>query len=164
MGHHTTRSSIRFAGAAVLVAAGACGRSSHPTDASLRQTFSNHRAEFTELREMAAVDSQYTRIAPSWLRKGPGQNVSTDSLPAGRIERYRELFAAVHSDLGVWQMKDECAFPISSMGIVSHGSSKGLAYRSTPPKTQVGSLEDVTGKGVWYVPIGDGWYVYLDRD
>jgi hypothetical protein len=132
----------------------ACGR---PSEQSLVAQFPRVRPALDTLRAMAKQDTTAVRIAPDL--------VDPPSLTSKRWNRYRELFARVHSNDGLTRTADGVMITIEGSGLAVSGTSIGYAHFATPPSpAQVRPTLAETPAGFrMYRHLDAGWYLYLDR-
>jgi hypothetical protein len=132
----------------------ACGP---PSEQSLVEQFPRVRPALDTLCTMAKQDTIAVRIAPDF--------VDPPSLTPERWNRYRELFARVHSDGGLSRTADGVMITIESSGLAVSGTSIGYAHFPTPPSaTQVRpTLAGTPAGSRMYRHLDAGWYLYLDR-
>jgi hypothetical protein len=160
--------------ALLLSASTLSGCGDHPSSAALIQQWRDHHEEFDEALQMFLGDKKLGRVAPDFTRP---DDPSTIGVPADRIGRYRSLLSAAHVSAGIegYDPKDEVWYRVSTRGLAISGSSKGIAWRSTPPepphllvddldaflaKTFPGHPKSFTA----YQRIEDNWYLYYDYE
>lgn len=146
-----------------------------PTDSQLAQRFSQHRAQFDQLVEMARADSELVRIAPdfTWTRKSVAwpRGESELGFSRSRWSQYRQLFQTLGLEAGLLQRPQDVPRVIhllaQTKGLVTSGSVKGYAYSETELAPQCESLDWSRGpnpSGICYKPLAPNWYVYLEWD
>ena len=110
----------------VLVLAGGCGRSSHPSDAVLLQRFNQNEADFERLLTMLREDRQLQRVDDNWTRPSDPNSIGVSP---ERIAEYRRLFAKLGIPRGFYAFHDpeRFTFLASTFGLSVSGSAKGYA-------------------------------------
>jgi hypothetical protein len=159
---------------AVGVVALSAARSPFPSDEALQATFAGHRADFVRLVVMANEDTHLTRIAPdfTWLDDDvawPRKNVG---ISEQRWSDYKQLFQKIGASEGILNYTNPTLimFPIASIGSVSSGAEKGLAYSQASLSPVLKSLDERPPDEFWngpdrshvlvYKPIDRHWYIY----
>jgi len=137
-----------------------CG---HPSDESVIRRFNKNKAPYEQLSVMASQDKHLWRIARTWYRTASGANLNeakNDLLSNDRWKEYRILFGKLGLKDGIDIQDGNVYFPVSSMGIVGSGSSKGIAFISLKDKAQSSSIN--SPHGVTYKHIDGNWYLFED--
>ena len=143
-----------------------------PTDASLRELFETHEAEFNKLRDMilaekkiGAVDASYvwTYYFSNRMWHVGGRYSQEEMLERGLMdaERYREYLALLKS-IGAsnvskgWE-EGQVEIEIYLASVFVYSVSKDIVYLPEPPRRIV----DETGheSGRLFSVIRDGWYI-----
>ena len=153
----------------VLVETSACG--GHPSDQKLASVFQEHRLALEELVRMSNEDRNVVRIAPtftrlandwSWPRPAAKLGITID-----RWQHYLNLFRETGVEEGLERSeKPEVIFFIASArGFVTGGSSKGYAYRTTPPDLLYNSLDarppQLSSDDVGFKSLDGNWYIFF---
>lgn len=142
-----------------------------PSDGLLIDYFGKHRAELDGLVGMLHEDHAISWISLTTVEFDDGARSMLDEcvrIGPERRESYRRLLRSLHLATGVAiRPGEEIILWVSSKGLVTGGSGKGLAYRPDPPERVVESLdgmESSSRRGTAYRKIDDRWYVFLYWD
>ncbi|PYL67861.1 MAG: hypothetical protein DMF28_08100 [Verrucomicrobia bacterium] len=149
-------------------------RQPFPTDAELRERFTQLRRDFEKLVTMAQEDNEVIRIAPdfTWTTSNMGwpRPQSELGFTLERWNEYRRLFQILGLEAGILR---PCDHPnaiyliVQTKGLSVAGSSKGYAYSEIPLEPHCESLDQDRGStetGICFKPLGGKWYLYLDWD
>ena len=151
----------------LLLIAGGCGKSSHPTDDALLQNFAEHEADFERLLTMLRTDKKLERVDATWTRP---QAPSTIGVMPERIASYRKLFSTLGIPRGIYEFHDpeRFTFVASARGLSVSGSAKGYAYLAGRPSVVVTNLDKYwspDGRSFTaHRHIKGSWYLYFDYE
>src|SRR5262245_50429304 len=87
----------------LLLIAGGCGKSSHPTDDALLRNFTKHEADFERLLTMIRADKKLERVDDTWTRP---EDPATIGVTPERIRSYRRLFSTLGIPRGFYAFHD----------------------------------------------------------
>lgn len=160
-------------GAIVGYAVVLTGCNPHPSDAMLISEFAKNQDAYEALADMAAEDSDFSRIAddfvhPNWSLP---ESQQPQTLPDARWSEYRGAFEALSLESGITIYPDAIALERSSAGLVTSGSSKSFMRTPSLPEAIViaesgEELECTIGaEGSCAVArqLADGWFLVLER-
>lgn len=142
---------------------------SHQSDAEMIQNFQNKQNQFEKLVSMVQTDVKLRRVDDNWTDPS---DPSIIGISTSRIEEYRKLFIECGIPRGFegFHKDEEIKFIVTSFGLATGGSSKGYAFRISPPaqKELVESIDGYKpkdGRSYWiYRPIAPNWYLYYEYD
>lgn len=132
----------------------------HPTDAELETLLRTKRPQLDSLVRMIQ-DDRMEVVASDWIRPESG-------LSKARWDLYRGLFARLDLESGIRQYQTGTVeFLVSTQGLATGGSSKGIVRHLTVPDPILPSLDERppgvnTGHG--YKKIWDDWYIFYEWD
>lgn len=132
----------------------------HPSDAELRSLLRDHRTEIDSLVRMIRTDRMDV-VADDWIRPDSGMTPE-------RWDLYRELLDRLEVESGIRLYNDTTVeLWISTQGLTTGGSSKGLVLRPRDPAPLLEHLDSrPPGKnnGIGYTKLWDGWYICYEWD
>jgi len=149
-----------------------CGEN-HPSEATLVREFEANRSAFSEVADMAAEDTAFSRIAkdfthPNWDLAESGQ---VEALSEERWSQYREAFKQLGLESGVTIYdNDTIVLERSASGLVTSGSSVGFMRTNQIPEVidlipSSAPLECDMGREGWcHVAkhLDDNWYLVFE--
>lgn len=145
--------------------------SPHPSDALLAEDFYKHEAELDRLAQMAIEDADMIRIAPDFTHHEKSADAFASKAEYGfsdeRWNEYKQLFIRIGKNNGILNYQPDQMFVLSSSrGLVTGGSSKGIAYSPKEPSPLFESLENVefsnSNKSINYAykRLKGNWYLF----
>ena len=130
---------------------------------ALIRQYAAHSAEFNRLAEMFAVENELVVVYADSGRCSTVERQTIESGENKRCDEYVQLFRSLGVD---WAYVDDTPVYLSvySEGLLP-GLRKGFVY--APAATVLNGVIQTDTKyhgrsGVIYVPLGDGWYIFLD--
>ncbi len=128
-----------------------------PSDAQLERQLRQYREGFTQLLALAQADAGLEAIDLGSMRP------ASLAVPGERLALYRALLAS--SELrALVRERGEIELVAATSGKGGRIVTKGFARPSAPPAPQVSALEGLATAAPGaraYVPVGDGWYLFL---
>ncbi len=148
----------------------------HPTDKGLTDRFLTSEDRFDVLLNLCQEDSGFVRIADdfNWIESDiryPRPSGEPDLSPE-RWGRYRGLFFDLGLSGGYFRRKDTNTgndvmyFIASGLGNVGGSSTKGYAYSNSDLQPIYESLDEpdkLSGGGVGYKKLRNGWFIFLEK-
>lgn len=142
---------------------------SHQSDKEMIQNFHDKQKQFEKLVSMVQTDVRLRRVDDNWTDPS---DPATIGISQSRIAQYRKIFAECGIPRGFegFHKNEEIKFIVTSFGLATGGSSKGYAFRNSPPaqKELVESIDSYMpkdGRSYWiYRPILPNWYLYYEYD
>ena len=138
-----------------------------PTDQQLLNNFSQHRATFEQLAQMAQTDKGLTRVDDDWTDPN---NPAQVGVSPSRIREYRRLLRSVSVPRG-FSASDNARQILFFNWLTGYAMSsdrdKGYAYLSTPPKTVISELDSYDDESndkvqIVYRHIEGHWYLFYE--
>lgn len=150
-----------------------CCSCGHVPDRSLRAVFSNHEADFEELRMMFTSDSQFTSITPRrvvgggrWLNSPP-EGLETVGLSPERYAKYLNMFRTLRVDGGIGRpSQGGFVFQSQRPSLLNGGTSKGYIYSIDAPIPCVDDLETYKSTSrdwIVFARLKGHWYLYKQQ-
>ena len=103
----------------------------HPSDADFIAVFKTHRQEFEKLRGMVTTDEPLRRIFPDSVQP---EDYQSRGISEQRIAEYHQLIRALKlHDVSATPNRGIITFTISTEGMLSRGSAKGIEWRREAP-------------------------------
>lgn len=132
----------------------------HPSDAQLEALLRTERPQLDSLVRMIQADHMEV-VANDWIRPDSG-------LSKARWDLYRELFNRLGVESGIRQYQaGTVEFLVSTQGLATGGSTKGIVLHPTDPAPLLPSLDERPpgeNHGHGYRTLWDGWYIFHEWD
>lgn len=141
-----------------------------PSDEELERNFIVHRSVFEKLVQMAQIDAQMLRIAPSFTTTRTGEE---GGLAPVKWDEYRQLFKIAQLDGGLLNSENgsNISFYAASRGMITGGEIKGYVYSTHELSPLLNSLNDLPAKvaatghtTAFYKKLHGNWYLTIEID